>query len=163
MSTELPSGLLAIDPLTGFGSRSALVDRLEAAVDPAARQSVLAVFALDGLDDYEKAHGSFRTDDLLFRLAQEFARIVCPEGRCYTPRRREFCALFALPLAEVSPMLAAASLSLRREIAMTGLTTAFGIAILPDQAPDSTGALVVADRNLNNARKAQRRARPIPG
>jgi GGDEF domain-containing protein len=163
MGPELPSRLFAPDPLTGFGTRAALMADLAVVVDPASSPSVLAIFALDGLDVFEKANGVSRTDELLFRLAQEFARIVCPEGRCYTPRRRELCAHFPVPLVEVSPILAAASISLRREIAMTEMTTAFGVALLPYQAQDPVGALVVADRNLNEARRTQRRARPVHG
>ena len=161
MGHELPSRLFAPDPVTGFGTRAALMADLGVAVDPECSPSVLAVFALDGLDEFEKANGTSRTDELLFRLAQEFARIVCPEGRCYTPRRRELCAHFPTPLVEVSPILAAAAISLRREIAMTGMTTAFGVALLPYQADEPVGALVVADRNLNEARRVQRRSRVV--
>ncbi len=160
MSVELRSEPYAPDRLTGFGSRAALLARLAEAVERESQPSVLAVFGLDGLDEFEKAYGSFGADDVIARMAAEFARIVRPEGVCYAPRRREFCALFTLPFAAASPILAAAAIALRREGAITQITTAFGVAVLPEQAHDPTGALIVADRNLNQARRAQRRNRP---
>ena len=136
---------------------------LSVAVAPGSEPSVVAVFGLDGLDDYEKACGTAAADDVIARLATEFARMVRPEGICYTPRRREFCALFDLPFTEASPILAAAAIALRREGAITQITSAFGVALLPAQAHSAIAALAVADRHLNDARRAQRKPRPVVG
>ncbi len=163
MSTDLQQEPFAVDPLTGFGSRGALLADLASAVDRAHEPSVFAVFGLDGLDEYEEAHGTAETNAVIAALAGEFARLVCPEGVCYAPRRREFCALFDLPFAAVSPILAAAAIAIRREGAIALVTAAFGIALLPHQADSPVGALVVADRRLDQARRAQRRARPVRG
>ena len=149
----------AVDPLTGFGNRVALTTRLEDAVDPSSDPSVLAVFGLDGLDEFEKTYGVASADNVIARLAEEFERMVTPEGVCFTPRRREFCAVFGLPLTSVWPILTATAIALRREGAMTLIRASFGIAVLPEQADDSVGALIVADRNLNQARRAQRNVR----
>jgi GGDEF domain-containing protein len=121
--------------------------------------SVFAVFGLGGLDDYEKVYGLGATNELIVRLAGDFARMVRPEGICFAPRRREFCAIFELPVVEVSPILAAAAIALRRESSLADLLIAFGIAVLPEQADDPIAALMVADRNLVQARKTQRRTR----
>ena len=119
---------------------------------------MFAVFGLDGLDAFETAYGSSAGDDLISRLAEDFARMVRPEGLCYAPRRREFCAIFELSVAAVSPILAAAAITLRREGAMSQIAIAFGIAVLPGEAADTVEALRVADRKLILARKARRRA-----
>jgi GGDEF domain-containing protein len=163
MSPDARSTPNAIDPLTGFGSRAALMVHLAAAVDPRSGPTAIAVFGLDGLDELEHVYGASKANDVIVRLAEEFARMVRPPGFCYAPRRREFCVVFDLPLAAVTPIVAAASIALRREGAMARITTPFGIAVLPDQADDPIGALRVADRNLNEARRAQRRKRPVPG
>ena len=136
---------------------------LAAAVDPASEPSVVAVFGLGGLDEFEKSHGKSETDRLIARLAEEFARMVRPEGVCYAPRRREFVALFDLPLGVVSRILAPAAIALRRVGAIASIAIAFGTAVLPGQASSPISALVVADRNLSQARRAQRRARALAG
>lgn len=161
VGSDLRSEVLALDPVTGFGSRAALLARLELAVDPLSEPSVLAVFGLDGLDRVEEVHGTAATHEIIAALADEFARIVGPDGACFAPRRREFCVIFEQPLAQIAPILAAAAIALRREGTMTLITSAFGIALLPDQAADPVGALIVADRQLNQARRAQRKARRL--
>ncbi len=160
---NLRSEPLVVDPLTGFGNRAALLAHLAEAVEPLTETSVFAVFGLDGLDAFEKAYGTSAADDLISRLAEDFAQMVRPEGLCYAPRRREFCAIFELPLAAVSTILAAAAIALRREAAMSQIAIAFGIAVLPGEAADTIEALQVADRNLIQVRKAQRRARSALG
>jgi GGDEF domain-containing protein len=145
------------DPVTGFGSRAALIADLWEAVDPQATQRVLAVFGLDGLDEFGKIYGAAAMKEVIARLAGEFAQMLAGEATCYAPRRREFCALFPLPLHEVEPILAAAAIALRREGAMTLISTAFGVCVLPDQAGDPVLALTVADKNLTRARRLQRK------
>jgi GGDEF domain-containing protein len=136
---------------------------LAEAVEPESEPSVFVVFGLGGLDDHELAHGLEATNDLIARLADDFARMVRPEGVCYAPRRREFCAIFELSVVEVSPILANAAITLRRESALAELLIAFGLAVLPAQADDPLAALRVADGNLVQARKTQRRNRAALG
>ena len=163
MGSDIRSDPFADDPLTGFGSRAALMARLATAVDPAGRPSVLAVFGLDGLDEFEERFGTSETDALIARLAVEFAHIVRPEGACYAPRRREFSALFDRPFPAVEPILAAAAIALRREGELALISTSFGIALLPAQARDPITALIVADRRLNEASRARRKIRAASG
>ena len=159
MSVELRADLYAPDLLTGFGSRAALIARLAVAVERESPPSVVAVFGLDGLDEFEKAYGSFGADDVIARMAAEFARIVRPEGVCYAPRRREFCALFAVPFAAASPILAAAAIALRREGRSRRSRPRSASRCCPSRRTTPIGALIVADRNLNQARRAQLRKR----
>ena len=76
MGTELRNERLVADPVTGFGSRAALLARLARAVDPGSGPSVLAVFGLDGLEEFEQAHGTARANEVIARLADDFARMV---------------------------------------------------------------------------------------
>ena len=162
MSSDLQHELFTPDPVTGFGSRAALISRLRLAVGPVGGPSVLAIFGLDGLDDFETAHGVERTDDVIAALARELARIVCPEGDCYTTRRRELCVHFDHPLDEVQSVLSAAAISLRREGAISSIGVDLGVAELPGQATGPIAALVIADRSLTTARKARRARSAVP-
>jgi GGDEF domain-containing protein len=159
VTPDLRSQASERDPLTGFLTRAGLMLHLAEAVAPGSEPSVFAVFGLGGLDEHENVHGLEATNALIVRLAGDFGRMVRPEGVCYAPRRREFCAIFELPVVDASPILASAAIALRRESALEGLLIAFGIAVLPEQADDPIRALVVADRNLIQARKTQRRNR----
>jgi GGDEF domain-containing protein len=150
---------LLADPVTGFGSRRALLAHLERAVDPASRPSVVAVFGLDGIEEVVKLHGMARGDEVIARLAEDLARTVGPAGTCFVPRRREFCVHCELPLDEATPILAVAAISLRREGAINAIRTPFGIVVLPEGADDPIAALAVADRNLNESRRARRALR----
>lgn len=155
MSGNALAASSTLDPLTGFGDRAALIERLTAATHLTSESVVLAVFGLEGLDELEASEGAARRDEAVARLAEEFAGAVGSRGVCYTPRRREFCAVFELPLMTVLPILAAAAIGLRREGAILLIKAAFGTAILPDQAESAGQALIVADQSLNQARRTQ--------
>ena len=157
MGLRLETNDAATDPVTGFGSRPALFARLEGAVAPRSDPSTLAVFGLDGLEEFEKQHGSATTDSLLAQLSRDLARMVRPDGSCFATRRREFCVFFDLPLTEVRSIVSAAAFSLRRECALASLSVDLGVARLPDQAQDPVAALNAADRRLNDSRRTRLR------
>jgi GGDEF domain-containing protein len=163
MGPVLRTEPLVADPVTGFGSRGALLTHLARAVDPASGPSVVAVFGLDGIEEFDKAYGAARGDAVIARLADDLARTVGRAGACFVPRRREFCVHCELPLDAATPILAVAAISLRREGAINSISTPFGIVVLPEGADDPIAALAVADRNLNEARRARRAIRPARG
>jgi GGDEF domain-containing protein len=142
-----------LDPVTGFGTRRDLLDALEQAVRPEAEPSILAIFSLDGAAEWRDDLGEEISNQVIAQLAQEFARFMQPGGTCYAPRRLEFAALFTLPFAKVQTMLAAAAIAVRREGAIYGISTTFGVAQLPGDADSAVGALMVADRRLVAARR----------
>jgi GGDEF domain-containing protein len=145
------------DRLTGFGSRRKLIADLTAALEPESPPSVLAVFDLAGSEDYRLVFGEPASDTLIVRLAEQFARIVEADGRCYRPRQDEFCTLVDLPIGSVATMLAAVAASLGEEGESFLITTSFGVALLPDEAGEPIEALMVADQNLDIARNGRER------
>ncbi|HEY4348775.1 MAG TPA: GGDEF domain-containing protein [Gaiellaceae bacterium] len=159
MSLKVGIERYAPDPVTGFGSRASLLADLRLALEPGSDSTTLAIFGLDGFEEFERVYGTPNADEVLGRLAKEFAYMIEPAGVCYAPRRREFCALFSRPLHSVSPILAGAAIALRREGAMVLITTAFGVAVLPEQADEAISALAFADERLEHARRLRRATR----
>jgi GGDEF domain-containing protein len=144
---------LEVDPLTGFGSREALLAELRLAVKPGSPPTVLAIFSLDGSGEFREEIGEDVSNDVIARLADEFARFVRPDGACFAPRRHEFAALFRLPWVKVETVLAAAAIAVRREGSLFSISTTFGVAHLPQEAGTPVAALVVADRRRVEAQK----------
>lgn len=147
---------LQVDPVTGFGNRAAMLAELAAAIAPGSDPSVLAIFSLDGSSDFREELGEEVSNEVLGRLAQEFARFVEPAGACYAPRRHEFAAMFHLPWPKVETVLAAAAIAVRREGAIFSISTTFGIAHLPDDADTPIAALMVADQRRVAAQRRKR-------
>jgi GGDEF domain-containing protein len=154
------SGLvqLQVDPVTGFGSREALLAELQLAVERGSPPAVLAIFSLDGSAEFREELGEDVSNDVIVRLAQEFARFVRPDGVCFAPRRHEFAALFRLPWPKVETVLAAAAIALRREGSLFSISTTFGVAHLPQEADTPVAALVAADGRRVEAQKRRRAA-----
>ncbi len=146
----------------GFASRDDLIEDLREALRPGSSPGVLAIFALDGAEEYRRVNGESAGERLNGRLAEEFLSIVRPVGRCYTSRQDELCALFHLPIDIVSPILAAASIAIRREGEISLVTTSFGVALLPGQATGPIEALIAADQNLVRARRNRERQAGAP-
>ena len=73
---ELRTEPLLADPVTGFGSRRALLAHLDRAVDPASRPSVVAVFGLCGIEEFDRFHGAARGDKVTAQLADDLVRTV---------------------------------------------------------------------------------------
>lgn len=147
------------DPLTGFGSRRALLEDLAELVGDDAPPSVVAIFALEGLGEYGTFHGDLAREALLARLAQRLALKLRRVGACYRPRTDEFIALISAPLGDVIPLLDACAGVLRERDRYVTITASFGAALLPDEASDPIEALRVADERLlsNSPRRRPRR------
>src|SRR3954462_7988591 len=79
-----PLSLLG-DPLTGLVGRTALLSDLAAAVQPGSRPSLFAVFALDGLKDFEELYGVLEARKLLQRLSERLLRVIDGLGTGYRP------------------------------------------------------------------------------
>jgi two-component system cell cycle response regulator len=160
--TEPPVALLAqyyTDPLTGFGTRAALMEDLAEVVGPDAPPSAVAIFALEGLGEYGAFHGDLARERVVARLAERLATKLGPPGSCYRPRNDEFIALIAAPLAEVIPLLDASAATLRERDRYVTITASFGAALLPDEASEPIEALRIADERLssNSPRRRPRR------
>jgi GGDEF domain-containing protein len=149
---------LQLDPVTGFGSRAAMLAELERAVEPGSEPRVLAIFSLDGSGEFREELGEEASNEVIARLAHEFARFICPDGSCFAPRRHEFAALFSLPWPKVETIIAAAAIAVRREGALFSISTTFGVAHLPVDADTPVGALMVADQRRVAAQRRRRQA-----
>jgi GGDEF domain-containing protein len=154
----LAEGLL-VDPLTGFGTRSALLADLTASM-PEAGPVLLVVFGLDGFEEYVALFGSLAGRTLVVKLAARLADALGPAARCYRPRNDEFAALVPTSIEAVGEILDSAVAALRERAASVAVTAAWGAAILPEEAADAGAALDLADSRLaSNAPRRRRRNR----
>jgi GGDEF domain-containing protein len=147
------------DPLTGFGTRAALLEDLADVVCDGAPPSVVAIFALEGLGEYGAFHGELARERVVSNLARRLAAKLGPPGSCYRPRNDEFIALISAPLAEAIPLLDACAAALRERDRYVTITASFGAALLPDEADEPVEALRIADERLssNSPRRRPRR------
>jgi GGDEF domain-containing protein len=149
-----------VDPLTGFGTRHALLAALADSVDPGASATLLVVFSLDGFDEYAQLFGQLAARNLIVKLSGRLADALSPSGRCFRPRRSEFAALVETPITQAASVLDSAVVALRERAAPVAVSAAWGAAMLPGEASEPTEALALADRRLaSNAPRRRRRNR----
>lgn len=145
------------DPLTGFGTRTALLADVNRAIAESDSESQLAVFDLVGSDEYRRLFGERTTDALVTRLAEEFARVIRPNGSCYRPRHGEFCALVRLAPQAADGLLEDAASALQAAGESSLISFSYGVARLPGEADDAIEALIIADQQLDLARMSRER------
>jgi GGDEF domain-containing protein len=151
---------LMVDPLTGFGTRQALLLALGEAVEPDSGPMLLVVFGLEGFEEYISLFGRLAGRTLLVKLSARLAEALDPIGICFRPRFDEFSALIQTTIGSAKPVLDAAVLALRERATSGAVTAAWGAALLPDEAETPTDALKVADERLaSNAPRRRRRNR----
>lgn len=152
--------LLLVDPLTGLGTREALLRELEGAVQAGSTPTLLVIFCLDGYDEYNSLFGSVAGRTLVVKLAARLAGALGPGARCYRPRQDEFAVLVPTPIVGVTEILDSAVVALRERATPVTVSAAWGAAMLPDEASDPVDALRVADTRLaSNAPRRRRRNR----
>jgi GGDEF domain-containing protein len=153
---------LLVDPLTGFGTRQALLARLARVVEQGGEPTLLVVFSLDGFDEYVSLFGSLAGRTLLVKLGARLADALGSGATCFRPRQDEFAALVAVPIEAVSEVLDGAVAALRERAASVAVSAAWGAAMLPDEANDPVAALKLADARLaSNAPRRKRRNRRV--
>jgi GGDEF domain-containing protein len=151
---------LLVDPLTGLGTRQALLGELEGAVHGGSVPALLVIFSLDGFEEYVTLYGSLAARTLVVKLAARLAEALGPEARCYRPRQDELAALVPTRIDGVREILDAAVLALRERAPSVTVSAAWGAAMLPEEASDPVEALRVADTRLaSNAPRRRRRSR----
>jgi diguanylate cyclase (GGDEF)-like protein len=159
------SEYLLIDPLTGLGTRHALLVALEDALGTAGRPLLLVLFSLDGFDDYTTLFGQLAGRNLIVKLAARLGEALGPAGRAFRPRQDEFAALVETQIAGATAVIDGAVAALRERAAPVAVTASWGAAVLPDEATDPIAALKLADdRLVSNAPRRRRRNRrgPVP-
>ena len=145
------------DPLTGFGTRAALLTALTGAVTPDAAAALLVVFGLAGYEEYVSLFGRLAGRSLIVKLGARLADALPAGTTCFRPREGEFAALVSTPVDGVNVVLDDAVCALRDRAATVAVTAAWGAAMLPDEAGDPVAALQLADSRL--ASSAPRRCR----
>ncbi len=134
------------DALTGLANRRKLLIDLEHELDRAleGEPRTLVLFDLNGFKTYNDTFGHPAGDALLSRLAAKLAVAVMPDGTAYRMGGDEFCVL--LPSREPDLQRVAAALCESGE--GFDVTSAYGAALIPDDATTVSTALTVADERL---------------
>lgn len=134
------------DALTGLANRRKLVTDLEGEIESAhgGEPRTLVLFDLNGFKAYNDTFGHPAGDALLSRLAAKLAAAVAPLGEAYRMGGDEFCVL----LPERDPDLHAVAETLWDSGEGFEVTSAWGAALIPDDATTVSTALSVADERL---------------
>jgi two-component system cell cycle response regulator len=147
------------DSLTGLANRRRLMLDLQQRLLRLDESPpfVLALFDLDGFKTYNDAFGHLAGDALLKRLAAKLAAATSSWGRAYRMGGDEFCVLADVPPDEAERLAATAAQALSEQGDGFAVSSAYGAAVLPDQARTASDALRLADTRMY-AQKESRRA-----
>ena len=134
------------DSLTALANRRKLLVDLEVEVDSASEEEprMLVLFDLNGFKTYNDTFGHPAGDALLARLAGKLAAVVAPDGAAYRMGGDEFCVLLPKPEPDIQRIAAA----LWESGEGFEVTSAYGAALIPDDATTVSTALSVADERL---------------
>ena len=154
---ELTHREATTDMLTGLGNRRQLVADLERrlAAD-SVPPTLLMLFDLDGFKSYNDTFGHPAGDALLARLGAKLASVPEGDGAAYRLGGDEFCLIAAVADGEAEPLIDRACAALSERGEGFEIETSFGAIVLPDDAPDASHALQLADERLY-AQKYSRR------
>lgn len=143
------------DSLTGLANRRRLLLDLENRID-AAVPTILLLFDLDGFKSYNDAFGHPAGDSLLHRLAQKLGEATEPFGIAYRMGGDEFCVIADGDSGDRATIIAAALRALRDESEGFRITSAYGAAVLPDEASELSEAMRIADTRLYGNKDSRR-------
>jgi two-component system, cell cycle response regulator len=143
------------DALTGLANRRRLLLDLESRIE-AGVPTVLLLFDLDGFKAYNDAFGHPAGDALLHRLAGKLGVAAEPYGQAYRMGGDEFCVIADGDAATRGPVVGATLRALRDESEGFQITSAYGAAILPDEAEELSEALRIADTRLYGNKDSRR-------
>ena len=147
--------LASTDALTGLGNRRKLIADLdEVFANEEGEQRLFVLCDLNGFKRYNDSFGHPAGDALLGRLAANLAAAVGEQGSCYRLGGDEFCAMAVVATSGIERFLDLTTGALSESGEAFDVSSAFGCAILPEEAQSSDEALRVADRRLY-AQKSQ--------
>jgi two-component system, cell cycle response regulator len=134
------------DSLTALANRRKLLVDLEAEIESASKEEprVLVLFDLNGFKTYNDTFGHPAGDALLARLAGKLAAAVAPDGAAYRMGGDEFCVLLPGPEPDIHRVAQA----LWESGEGFDVTSAYGAALIPDDATTVSTALSLADERL---------------
>jgi two-component system cell cycle response regulator len=146
------------DSLTGLGNRRAfmleLQERLEIADE--SRPFVLALYDLDGFKNYNDTFGHLAGDALLKRLSKKLTTATSGWGVAYRMGGDEFCVLADFAGLEPLELAATAAQALREQGEGFLVTSAYGAAVLPEEATTPSDALRLADTRMYAQKESRR-------
>ncbi len=149
------------DALTGLRNRRALIADLEAAAAGAGAEEpvALVILDLDGFKQYNDRFGHPMGDSLLVRLAR---KLEVAAGRFDAPVYRlggdEFCVLTAADDVRALEVATAAQSALGEQGEGFVVTSTYGCAGIPADAPDAANALRIADSRLYAHKDSRQRS-----
>jgi two-component system, cell cycle response regulator len=143
------------DELTGLANRRLLLHDLENRI-AAGVPTILLMFDLDGFKSYNDAFGHPAGDALLRRLAGKLGRAAQPYGRAYRMGGDEFCVIADGKSLDRGRVISASLRALRDEGEGFQIGSAYGAAILPDEATELSEALRIADTRLYGNKDSRR-------
>ena len=143
------------DELTGLANRRLLLHDLENRIE-AGVPTLLLMFDLDGFKSYNDAFGHGAGDALLHRLALKLGVAAEPFGRAYRMGGDEFCVVADGDTLDRGRITSAALRALRDEGDGFQISSAYGAAMLPDEATELSEALRIADTRLYGNKDSRR-------
>jgi len=148
------------DALTGLGNRRQLITDLERLFRDRDRPTTLVFFDLNGFKRYNDVYGHGVGDALLARLGGALHATVGTAGSAYRLGGDEFCALLDGRHTTQDELIASATAALNEHGGGFDVTTALGIALIPDEAGSPDAALRLADERMY-ADKARTQRTPV--
>jgi diguanylate cyclase (GGDEF)-like protein/PAS domain S-box-containing protein len=132
------------EALTGLPNRRRLMEDLERADG----RHLLVFFDLDGFKVYNDSFGHLEGDLLLRRLGRKLRDAVGQRGVAFRLGGDEFCILAPMPDYEDEELIAACLEALSEQGEGFTVQASWGGVVVPDEAPDATSALVMADQRM---------------
>jgi diguanylate cyclase (GGDEF)-like protein/PAS domain S-box-containing protein len=132
------------DALTGLPNRRRLMEDLAAG----SGRHLLVFFDLDGFKVYNDSFGHLEGDLLLRRLGRKLRDAVGDVGVAYRLGGDEFCIFGPIPADEGTELIVGCRHALSEHGEGFAVQASWGAVILPDEAPDATSALVMADQRM---------------
>jgi len=143
---------------SGLRDRRALFADLDHVFSPDGPNTLLAIFALDGLHEYRDFYGPPAARALVVELAARFASTLGQAGTCYQPREDEFVALIDASIPGATLLPGRCLDALHQPDPQVTVSATFGDVLLPDDADDPPAAVRLADQHLS-ANSPRRKAR----
>jgi two-component system, cell cycle response regulator len=138
------------DVLTGLWNRRQMIIDLEESGTGWANRGVrtLAFFDLNGFKRYNDTFGHPAGDALLSRLGGRLEAVIAERGSAYRLGGDEFCMLLDGRYSRDDRLVAQAASALSETGRGFSVTTAVGVAIIPDEAISASAALRLADERM---------------
>jgi diguanylate cyclase (GGDEF)-like protein len=148
------------DALTGLGNRRQLITELERIFADEQRATTLVFFDLNGFKRYNDVYGHGVGDALLARLGAALKASIGTVGSAYRLGGDEFCALLDGHRSEHDDLVLNAKAALNEHGGGFEVSTALGVALIPDEAGSPDAALRLADERMY-ADKARTQRTPV--